>query len=86
MSKKMIAPIVVTVIMLAYFLFYFGILVADIDSILLKLLFVCIPVALAVTIVCVCMQRINEIRSGEICSLYFFSIKTDYYGKQKRFA
>ena len=65
MNKKMIAPIVVTIILLAYFLFYFGILVAFIDSFWLKLLFVCIPVALAIVIVCVCMQRINEIRSGE---------------------
>ena len=63
-GKKMIAPIVITVLYIIYYIIYGTILVhlvPGIGGILLGI----IPIVLAVTMIYVCMQRINEIRSGE---------------------
>lgn len=64
-DKKMIAPIVVTVLLVAYFVLYFTIILAALPTILIKLLFGIIPLCLAGVMIFVCVQRINEIRSGE---------------------
>ncbi|MDO4648054.1 MAG: hypothetical protein Q4B26_05330 [Eubacteriales bacterium] len=61
---KMIAPIVITAIVVLYYFVYFGVLihlVGGVPGFLLGL----IPVLLAATMIYVCVQRINEIRSGE---------------------
>ncbi len=63
-GKKMIAPIVITVLYIIYYIIYGTILVhlvPGIGGILLGI----IPIVLAVTMIYVCMQRIDEIRSGE---------------------
>ena len=64
-GKKMIAPIVITVLVILYFIAYFGFLIYLIDNIILKLLSGIIPALLAAVMIYVCMQRIKEIKGGE---------------------
>jgi len=62
--KKRSAPIVVTVIMILYFVAYFGLLIALIDS-AWKWFLGIIPLAFSVLILKVCVERIREIKKGE---------------------
>ena len=64
-GKKMIAPIVITILMVAYYIFYFGVLLSVIPLMAVKLLLGIIPVLLTGVMVYVCVQRIHEIRKGE---------------------
>ena len=64
MKKKIIAPIVVSVIMVLYYVVYFGILIALLDGIWKWSLGI-IPLALSVIMLKVCIERINEIKKGE---------------------
>ena len=65
-AKKMIAPIIITII---FVLYYVGFAVACMliygFPLLLKLLFGFIPLVLAGVMIYVLLTRINEIRSGE---------------------
>ncbi len=63
-KKKMIAPIVISAIIVFYYIVYFGLLMAILDGIW-KWLFGFIPVLLAGFIVKVCIERIKEIKKGE---------------------
>ncbi len=63
-KKKMIAPIVVTVIMILYYVVYFGFLISLLDGIWKYLLGV-IPLAFSAVMVMVCIERIKEIKKGE---------------------
>ncbi len=60
----MIAPIVITVLLIAYYVMYFGFLIALLPGIW-KYLLVIIPLLLAGAMLCVCIQRIREIKKGE---------------------
>ena len=62
--KKMIAPIVVSVLMILYYVVYFGFLITLLPGIWKYALGV-LPLAFSVLIVKVCIERINEIRKGE---------------------
>lgn len=62
--KKLIAPIIVTAIMVLYYIAYFGFLIALIDGIWKWLLGI-IPLALSAVMLKVCIERINEIKKGE---------------------
>jgi hypothetical protein len=62
--KKMVAPIIITILAVIYYFLYFGILMILIDG-YLKLLLGIIPLALAAVMIYVCIQRINEIKGGE---------------------
>ena len=62
--KKMIAPIVISVFMILYYIIYFGYLILLLEGIL-KYLFGIIPIMLSILIIKVCIQRINEIKGGE---------------------
>ncbi len=65
-KKKMIAPIIITVLVVIYYFVYFGVIMAALDDLLiLKILFGVIPIALAGTMIYVCLQRIHEIEGGE---------------------
>ena len=64
-GKKMIAPIVITVLVILYFIAFFGFLIYLIDNIVLKLLSGIIPALLAAVMIYVCIQRIKEIKGGE---------------------
>ena len=63
-KKKLIAPIIVTAIMVLYYIAYFGFLISLIDGIWKWLLGI-IPLALTAVMLKVCIERINEIKKGE---------------------
>ena len=60
----MIAPIVVTVIMLIYYVVYFCLLITLLNGILKYLLGI-IPIFFMAVMIYVCIERINEIKKGE---------------------
>jgi len=61
---KMIAPIVVTVIMMLYYVVYFGLLISLLDGIWKYALGI-ISIIFSVVMVKVCIERIKEIKRGE---------------------
>ena len=63
-KKKLIAPIVVSIIMVLYYVVYFGILIALINGVWKWLLGI-IPLAFTAVMLKVCIERINEIKKGE---------------------
>ncbi len=63
-KKKMIAPIIVTIIMLLYYIAYFGFLISLLDTIWKYALGI-IPLAFSGVMIFVCIQRIIEIKKGE---------------------
>ena len=63
-KKKYIAPIVVTVLMVAYYVVYFGFLIALLPGVW-KYVLGLLPLALSVVMVKVCIERIQEIKKGE---------------------
>lgn len=63
-KKKMIAPIVVSVIVVLYWVLYFSILIALLDGIW-KIVLGIVPLALSAVMVKVCIERIQEILKGE---------------------
>ena len=63
-KKKMIAPIVVSVLMILYYVVYFGLLISLLGGIWKWLLGI-IPLIFAAVTIKVCIERINEIRKGE---------------------
>ena len=60
----MIAPIVIAVLFILYYVVYFGFLLAVLDGIWKYVLGI-IPLILSVVMVKVCIERINEIKKGE---------------------
>ena len=62
--KKMIAPIVVSAVMILYYVVYFGFLIALLPSIWKYVLGI-IPLGFSAVMVKVCIERINEIKKGE---------------------
>ncbi len=63
-KKKMIVPIVISVIIILYFVVYFGFLITLLDGIWKYALGI-IPFAFSAVMVKVCIERINEIKKGE---------------------
>ena len=63
-KKKMVAPIMVSVILILYYILYFGILMAIIPGVLKYILGI-IPLLLSIGIIKVCIERIKEIKEGE---------------------
>ena len=63
-KPKMIAPIVVTVIMILYYAVYFGFLITLLEGIWKYALGI-VPLAFSAVMIKVCMDRIKEIRKGE---------------------
>ncbi len=63
-KRKIVAPIIISVIIVLYYVVYFGILIALIDGIWKWLLGI-IPLALSAVMLKVCIERINEIKKGE---------------------
>ena len=62
--KKFVAPIIVTVIMVLYYIVYFGFLITLLVGIWKYVLGI-IALALSAVMVKVCIERIKEIRKGE---------------------
>lgn len=63
-GRKMIAPIVVTIVLILYYFAYFGIIIAFLKG-FWKVFFGILPLGLSALIVKVCIERIKEIRKGE---------------------
>ena len=63
-KKKMVAPVVVTVLMVLYYAVYFGFLITLVSG-GWKILLGVIPLAFSAVMVKVCIERINEIKKGE---------------------
>ena len=63
-KNKMIAPIVVTVLMVLYYVVYFGFLIYLLEG-FWKYAFAIFPIAFSAVMVKVCIERINEIKKGE---------------------
>ena len=63
-KKKMIAPIVVTVILVLYYVVYFGFLISLLDGIWQYILGL-LPIVFSAVMVKVCIERIHEIKKGE---------------------
>ena len=63
-GKKMVAPIVVTVIMVLYYIVYFGFLISVIGGIW-RYAFGIIPLIFSAIMIKVCIERIQEIKKGE---------------------
>ena len=64
-KSKMIAPIVVSIIMVLYYVVYFGFIISLINGIFFKLILGIIPFAFSLLTVKVCIDRIKEIKKGE---------------------
>lgn len=63
-KKQFLAPIVVTVLMVAYYVVYFGFLIALLPGVW-KYVLGLLPLALSAVMVKVCIERIQEIKKGE---------------------
>ena len=63
-NKKMVAPIIITALVIIYYIIYGTILIRVVPGIV-GVLLVIIPLILSGAMLYVCMERINEIRSGE---------------------
>ena len=60
----MIAPILVSVIIVLYYVVYFGVLIALLDGIW-KFVLGMIPLVMSIVMMKVCIERIHEIKKGE---------------------
>lgn len=63
-KKKMVAPIIATVVMVVYYVAYFGFLISLINGIW-KYVFGIIPLVMSGVMIYVCIERIKEIKEGE---------------------
>ena len=61
---KMIAPIIITIVMLLYFILYF-VFISSLLYVFWRLVFLVIPLVLGGVMIYVCIERINEIKKGE---------------------
>lgn len=64
-KKQITVTIVISALVIFYYIIYFTILISIVTSPLLRLVISIIPALLAVTMIGVCIQRINEIKGGE---------------------
>ena len=63
-KKKMRAPIIVSILMILYYVVYFGILISLLEGVF-KYAFGIIPFVFSIVMIKVCIERINEIKGGE---------------------
>ena len=63
-KKKIVAPIIVTVLMVLYYVFYFGFLITILWGIW-KYVLAVIPLIFTIVTIKVCLERIHEIKKGE---------------------
>ena len=64
MKKSMIAPIVVTVLMILYYVLYFGFLISVVEG-MWKYALGLFPILFSGVMIWVCIERIREIKKGE---------------------
>ncbi len=63
-KKKIMAPIIITVILLLYYITYFGFLISLLNGVWKYVLGI-IPLVFSGIMIYVCIERINEIKKGE---------------------
>lgn len=63
--KKMIAPVIITGIVILYYAVFFGLLIRSLQNTWLKWLLGIFPILLAGTMIAVCIERIKEIKGGD---------------------
>ena len=63
-NKKIIAPIIVSVLTILYFILYFGLIIWLVNGIW-KWLWGIIPAIFSIIMIKVCLERIKEIKEGE---------------------
>ena len=63
-KMKMIAPILITIIMILYYVAYFGFLISLL-GVIWKYVLGIIPLVFSGIMIYVCKERINEIKKGE---------------------
>ena len=63
-KKKILAPILVTVFMVLYYVVYFAFLITLVSGVWKYLLGI-VPLVFSAVMIAVCIDRIQEIRSGE---------------------
>ncbi len=63
-KRKMIAPIIISVVIILYYVVYFGFLIALLNGIWKYVLGI-FPIVFSAITVRVCIERINEIKKGE---------------------
>jgi len=63
-KRKITAPIIITIIMILYFIIYFGILVYFLSGVWKYILSI-IPFVFTIIMIAVCVDRIKEIKKGE---------------------
>ena len=63
-KKKMIAPILVTCLMVLYYIVYFGFLITLLEGIWRYVLGI-FPLVFSIVMIKVCIERIHEIKKGE---------------------
>ena len=63
-NRKFIAPILVTVLMVIYYVVYFGFLMSLLSG-FVKYALGILPLAFSAVMVKVCIERIQEIKKGE---------------------
>ncbi len=62
--RKMVAPVVISVLVILYYAAYFGLLLAFLPGVW-KVLLGVLPLVLAGVMIKVCVERIREIKKGE---------------------
>ena len=63
-KKKIIAPIIITAILILYYITYFGFVISLLNGIWKYVLGI-IPLVFSGIMIYVCIERINEIKKGE---------------------
>ena len=63
-KKKMIAPIIVTILLVLYYAVYFDFLISLLDGVWRYILGL-LPIVFSAVMVKVCIERIHEIKKGE---------------------
>ena len=63
-KRKMVAPIIITILMLIYYVVYFGFLISLLEGFWRYLLGI-FPIAFSAVMIFVCIERIKEIKKGE---------------------
>lgn len=63
-KKKIIAPIIITFVLILYYITYFGFVISLLNGIWKYVLGI-IPLVFSGIMIYVCIERINEIKKGE---------------------
>lgn len=66
MKKEVLTTIIITIFFVLYYLAYFGLIISLIPGVLLKVFFGIIPFIFMIFMIKTCIDRIKEIKRGEL--------------------